>query len=61
MTVLEEITQLRQTLEYHSRKYYVEDNPEIEDYEYDAMLRRLEELEAAHPEYYSAQPPTRCV
>ena len=61
MTVLEEITQLRQTLEYHSRKYYVEDNPEIEDYEYDAMLRRLEELEAAHPEYYSAQSPTQRV
>ena len=61
MTVLEEITQLRQTLEYHSRKYYVEDNPEIEDYEYDAMLRRMEELEAAHPEYYSAQSPTQRV
>ena len=33
------INELRKLLEYHSRKYYVDDSPEIEDYEYDMMLR----------------------
>ena len=36
-----EIDNLRKTLEYHSYKYYVEDSPEISDYEYDALFREL--------------------
>ena len=38
----ERIEELRRQLNYHNHKYYVEDNPEIEDYEYDRMLRELE-------------------
>ena len=39
------IGELTERLKYHNRKYYVEDAPEIEDFEYDAMLRELENLE----------------
>jgi DNA ligase (NAD+) len=52
---------LRGQLDYHSRKYYVEDNPEIEDYEYDALLRELESIEAAHPELVTPSSPTQRV
>lgn len=57
-TVKKEIEYLRAQLTYHSRKYYVEDAPEISDYEYDMLYRKLQELEAAHPEYYDENSPT---
>ena len=47
MTVLQEIEDLRQKLRYYSDKYYNDDAPEIEDYQYDMMMRRLESLEQA--------------
>lgn len=53
-----EIEDLRKKLTYHSRLYYEKDAPEISDYEYDMMFRRLVELEAAHPEYASRTSPT---
>ena len=43
---IEELTEL---LEYHNRKYYVDDAPEISDFEFDALLRELEQLEEAYP------------
>lgn len=52
------IDELRTQLEYHSKKYYVEDSPEISDFEYDKMLRELEELEAENPEFNSPLSPT---
>lgn len=55
------IEALRETLRYHSRKYYVEDAPEISDYEYDRLFRQLQELEAAHPEYDAPDSPTHRV
>lgn len=55
------INELRQLLEYHSKKYYVEDAPEIPDYEYDALYRELQELEKAHPEFDSPTSPTKRV
>ena len=61
MDAKQEIERLTKELEYHSYQYYVLDDPKIEDYEYDRMLRRLEELEAAHPEYASPLSPTRRV
>lgn len=61
MDVREEIEQLRQTLTYHGIRYYVEDHPEISDAEYDQMLRRLEILEAEHPEFDSPVSPTKRV
>ena len=50
MDVREEILTLRRQLEHANFLYYVKDAPEISDFEYDALMRRLEELEAAHPE-----------
>ena len=45
----------------HNRRYYVLDDPLIPDSEYDRLLRRLQELEAAHPELVSADSPTQRV
>lgn len=56
-----EIEELRKTLEYHSRKYYVEDSPEISDYEYDALFRKLQYLEKEYPQYDSPVSPTKRV
>lgn len=61
MDVKTEIQQLRSELERHNQLYYVNDAPEISDFEYDAMLRRLEDLEAAHPEYFDPNSPTQHV
>jgi DNA ligase (NAD+) len=52
---------LRRQIEYHSRKYYDEDSPEIEDAEYDRLLRELEDLERAHPGLSASSSPTRKV
>ena len=56
-----EIEALRAEIEEHNRHYYDEDAPVISDFEYDALLRRLEELEAAHPEFYDPKSPTQHV
>lgn len=55
------IDDLRKQLAYHARRYYLDDAPEITDYEYDAMFRRLQELEAAYPQYDSPDSPTKRV
>lgn len=59
--IVDRIEYLRKTLEYHSRKYYVEDSPEISDYEYDMLFRELEKLEAEYPEYKTENSPTQRV
>jgi DNA ligase (NAD+) len=53
--------ELRRQLEYHSRRYYVYDDPEISDYDYDMMLRRLEGIEAEYPELVTPDSPTQRV
>ena len=58
MNYREEMKELRDTLNAHGYRYYVLDEPTISDYEYDHMLRRLEELEAAHPEEITPDSPT---
>ena len=50
MDYLQEIAELREELRRHSIAYYDKDAPTISDFEYDAMMRRLEYLEAEHPE-----------
>jgi DNA ligase (NAD+) len=55
------ILDLRATLKYHSDRYYNDDAPEIEDYEYDMMMRELKALEEAHPEYDAPDSPTKRV
>ncbi len=52
------LNELTQLLKYHSHKYYVEDSPEISDYEYDMMLRELRELEEKYPEHKDPLSPT---
>ena len=56
-----EIAQLRRELERASYEYYVQDAPTMSDYDYDHKLRRLEELEAAHPETVTPDSPTQRV
>lgn len=53
--------ELRAQLRYHNRKYYVDDAPEIDDYEYDMLLRELEALEAAWPGLAAEDSPARQV
>ena len=53
-----EIDNLRERLTYHNHKYYVENSPEISDFEFDEMMRRLMDLEAAHPEFYDELSPS---
>lgn len=61
MEVYQEILALREQLQYHNEKYYNQDAPEITDYEYDMLQRRLRELETAHPEFDDAASPTKKV
>ena len=62
MTEIEKkIEELRKTLRYHSDRYYNDDAPEIEDYEYDMMMRELKKLEEKYPEYDAPDSPTKKV
>lgn len=62
MTEIEKkIEELRKTLRYHSDRYYNDDAPEIEDYEYDMMMRELKDLEEKYPEYDTPDSPTKKV
>ena len=56
-----EMKSLRETLSEAGYRYYVLDDPTMEDYEYDRLLRRLEELEAAYPEEITPDSPTQRV
>ncbi|MBR5197546.1 MAG: NAD-dependent DNA ligase LigA [Alistipes sp.] len=53
--------ELEQVLEHHSYKYYIENNPEISDKEFDELLAELQRLEAAHPEEADPNSPTKRV
>ena len=61
MEVREELEALRRELVRANYEYYVQDNPTMTDYDYDHKLRRLEELEAAHPEWITPDSPTQRV
>ena len=51
--------QLREQISYHNRKYYVQDAPEISDYEYDMMYRELQQLENEFPQLVTPDSPTQ--
>ena len=55
------IAELRSAIEYHNRRYYQQDNPEISDIEYDRLLRELQELETHYPDDNIASSPTQRV
>lgn len=59
--ILRKIEKLREEIRYHARKYYVEDAPEISDYEYDALVKELERLEQEHPQFITPDSPTQRV
>ena len=61
MSPKKEIEQLRRELERHNRLYYLDAAPEISDFEFDQMLKRLQELEAAHPEFDDPNSPSHRV
>ncbi len=54
----ERTEELRRKLDYHNHKYYVENDPEISDFEFDALMRELQRLEAEHPEWADPASPT---
>ena len=56
--ILVEIESLRRQLNYHNHKYYVENSPEISDYDFDCLMRRLMDLEAEYPQYYDPLSPS---
>ncbi len=59
--VRQRVEKLREEIHYHDYKYYVENNPEISDYEYDKLMRQLKELEDKYPSLKSPTSPTQRV
>ncbi|MGH9449121.1 MAG: DNA ligase LigA-related protein, partial [Terriglobia bacterium] len=60
-SIEKEIEKLRKQIRYHEHRYYVLDDPEISDAEFDRMMRTLQDLEREHPEVISADSPTQRV
>ncbi len=61
MDVQDRILKLRKTIELNAYKYYVEDNPILEDWEYDKLFRELKELEEKNPHLITPDSPTQRV
>ncbi|HNA61131.1 MAG TPA: NAD-dependent DNA ligase LigA, partial [Elusimicrobiota bacterium] len=59
--VKKEIERLREDIRRHDRLYYLDARPEISDVEYDRLMRRLRDLEDAHPDLRTADSPTQRV
>lgn len=57
----DKIERLRKIIHYHNYRYYVLNDPQISDYEFDALMRELQELERAHPEFDDPNSPTHRV
>jgi DNA ligase (NAD+) len=61
VTIEQELRQLRDALNHHNYRYYVLDDPELPDAEYDRLFQRLKALETEHPEQITASSPTQRV
>ena len=61
MDPLDRINQLREQIRHHENRYYVLNEPEISDEQFDAMLHELERLEAKHPDLVTPDSPTQRV
>ena len=61
MTPEDRISELREQLHQHNYNYYVLNNPTISDFEFDSLLRELQQLEEANPHLYDANSPTQRV
>lgn len=55
------IKKLREEIQYHEKKYYVDNDPQISDYEFDLLVKKLERLEAQFPELITPESPTQRV
>ncbi|HEV2493329.1 MAG TPA: NAD-dependent DNA ligase LigA [Terriglobia bacterium] len=60
-SIEKEIESLREKIRYHEHRYYVLDDPEISDYEFDQLMKRLQDLERDHPELVTPDSPTQRV
>ena len=58
---LKRIAELRILIEYHNKRYYQQDNPEISDAEYDRLMRELQDLEYQYPDEHLESSPTQRV
>ena len=58
MSTKKQIEELREKLNHYNYAYYVENNPVVSDFEFDQMLRQLQDLELAHPEFADPNSPT---
>lgn len=58
MNIEQQINSLREELNAHNYSYYVLDEPSISDFDFDLQLKKLQELEAANPEFYDANSPS---
>jgi DNA ligase (NAD+) len=58
---VKDLTELRDVLTFHERKYYIEDNPLISDFEYDQLYKQLVQIEEDHPDLITADSPTQRV
>jgi len=61
MDIQDKIQALREELSQHNYNYYILDNPTISDFEFDQLLKELQELEDAHPEFFDENSPTQRV
>lgn len=59
--VQQRVAELREAINFHNRQYYVYDDPQIPDAEYDRLMRELQGLEAEHPELVTPDSPTQRV
>jgi len=60
-SIQQEIEKLRDQIRYHEHRYYVLNDPEISDFGFDRLMRRLQDLEDEHPELLTPDSPTRRV
>jgi DNA ligase (NAD+) len=58
-SIRDKIDKLREIIDYHNRKYYVDAKPEISDREFDKLMEELKKLEEAHPELITPDSPTQ--
>ena len=61
MDVLKRVIELRDAIRHHEERYYIHNDPEISDEEFDRLLHELERIEAEHPELVTSDSPTQRV
>ncbi len=52
---------LKKDIRYHNRLYHIEARPEISDYQFDMLMKELENLEEKYPQFLTTDSPTQCI